>query len=88
LAPEHKAGGLTMRRVNSNNTFGKIKSQGATEYLLVLAVVLVVVAAVISFLFATRPAAISITGSAEKSDDSIVFTPSNSMAPDSISTAD
>lgn len=60
------------------------KSQGTTEYLIMLAIILLIAATVISFLVAIRPPAISITGSAEKSGESVVFTPSTAMTPDSI----
>lgn len=70
-------GGMCVRLVGT-------RGQGATEYLLILAVVLVVVATVVSFLLATRPLAIAITGLAEKNGDNIVFTPSTTMTPASI----
>ncbi len=59
------------------------RSQGSTEYLLILAVVLIVAAMALFFLLSFNPRAI-ITGSAENSGDNIVFTPSNTLTPENI----
>lgn len=77
-----------MRRGSVYASLTGIRSQGATEYLLILAVVLIVVGVAVAFLLATRPPAISITGMATKSDDNINFTPSTAMTPSSIPAAD
>ena len=65
----------------------KIRAQGATEYLLILAVVLVIVAIAVSYLTSTTPSAM-ITGMAVKSGDNVIFTPSDSMIPPEISAGD
>ena len=62
------------------------RGQGATEYLLMLAAVLVIVAIAVYYVTSTGPAAI-ITGTAtlNSGDDTIViFTPSNTLVPTSI----
>ena len=63
------------------------RGQGATEYLLILAAVLVIVAIAVYYVTSTGPSAI-ITGSAVKSDNNINFTPSSTMVPSSITAAD
>ncbi len=66
------------------------KGQGATEYLLMLAAVLVIVAIAVYYVTSTGPSAV-ITGSATlKSGDNTVveFTPSTSMTPTTIAAAD
>lgn len=63
------------------------KGQGATEYLLMLAAVLVIVAIAVYYVTSTGPSAI-ITGTAVKSDNNINFTPSSTMTPASIPAAD
>ncbi len=65
------------------------KGQGATEYLLMLAAVLVIVAIAVYYVTSTGPSAI-ITGTATKSSDgtTVTFTPSNTMVPTSILAAD
>jgi len=63
------------------------KGQGATEYLLMLAAVLVIVAIAVYYVTSTGPSAI-ITGTAVKSGDNINFTPSNTMVPATIAQAD
>ena len=58
--------------------------QGATEYLLILAAVLVIVAIAIYYITSTSPSAV-ITGSAVRVDNNTVsFTPANTMVPQSI----
>lgn len=51
---------------------------------MILAVVLFVIAAGIGFLAAIRPPTLSVTGTASKSGDNILFTPSTSMIPPTI----
>ncbi len=63
------------------------KGQGATEYLLMLAAVLVIVAIAVYYVTSTSPSAI-ITGTAIKSGENINFTPSNTMTPASIDSGD
>ncbi|MDI6884110.1 MAG: class III signal peptide-containing protein [Hadesarchaea archaeon] len=63
------------------------KGQGATEYLLMLAAVLVIVAIAVYYVTSTTPSAL-ITGTAENRSDNIVFTPSSEMTPSSIPAAD
>ena len=63
------------------------KGQGATEYLLMLAAVLVIVAIAVYYVTSTGPSAI-ITGTAVKSGDNINFTPSSMMVPASIPSTD
>jgi len=66
------------------------KGQGATEYLLMLAAVLVIVAIAVYYVTSTGPSAI-ITGTASlKSGDNtvVIFTPSTSMTPTTIAAAD
>ena len=60
---------------------GNLNGQGAIEYKLILAVVLFIVAAGIGILAAVRPPALSLTGTASKKGDNIVFTPSPTMVP-------
>ncbi len=62
------------------------RGQGATEYLLMLAAVLVIVAIAVYYVVSTGPAVI--TGTATKSDNHVIFTPSASMVPASISSTD
>jgi hypothetical protein len=62
------------------------RGQGATEYLLMLAAVLVIVAVAIYYVISTGPAVI--TGTATKNGDNVIFTPSDSMVPASISSTD
>ncbi len=64
-----------------------VRAQGATEYLLILIVALIIVATAVFYLTTTPPSAM-ITGTAEKSGDNVVFTPSTSMTPSTISAAD
>jgi len=61
--------------------------QGATEYLLMLAAVLVIVAIAVYYVTSTGPSAI-ITGTAVKNGENINFTPSSTMVPTSISASD
>jgi hypothetical protein len=63
------------------------RGQGATEYLLMLAAVLVIVAIAVYYVTSTGPSAI-ITGTGVKSGENINFTPSNTMVPSSILAAD
>lgn len=63
------------------------KGQGATEYLLMLAAVLVIVAIAVYYVTSTGPSAI-ITGTAVKSGDNINFTPSSTMVPSTIGASD
>lgn len=63
------------------------KGQGATEYLLMLAAVLVIVAIAVYYITAAGPSAI-ITGTAENIGDTLKLTPSNTMVPDNIPAAD
>ncbi len=66
------------------------KGQGATEYLLMLAAVLVIVAIAVYYVTSTGPSAV-ITGTASlKSGDNtvVIFTPSSSMVPTTIAAAD
>ncbi len=66
------------------------KGQGATEYLLMLAAVLVIVAIAVYYVTSTGPSAI-ITGTASlKSGDNtvVIFTPSTTMTPATIAAAD
>jgi len=64
------------------------KGQGATEYLLMLAAVLVIVAIAVYYVTSAAPSA-TITGTAVlQTDNDITFTPSTTMVPSSISTAD
>ena len=65
----------------------KRRGQGATEYLLILAAVLVIVAIAVYYVTSTGPSAI-ITGSAVKNGDSVNFTPSSTMVPSSITSTD
>lgn len=58
----------------------KAKGQGATEYLLMLAAVLVIVAVAIYFLY--RTAAPIIAGTASLTDNDITFTPTTGLNPD------
>ncbi|MEM4188854.1 MAG: class III signal peptide-containing protein [Candidatus Hadarchaeum sp.] len=61
------------------------RGQGATEYLLMLAAVLVIVAIAVYYVTSTGPSAI-ITGTAVKNGDNIInFTPSSTMVPSKIS---
>ena len=70
---------------NLNSIEGRGRDgQGAIEYKLILAVVLFVIAAGVGFLTAIRPSALSVTGTASKSGDNILFTPSISMIPPTI----
>jgi hypothetical protein len=62
------------------------RGQGATEYLLMLAAVLVIVAVAVYYVISTGPAVI--TGTATKNGDNVIFTPSDSMVPASISSTD
>ncbi len=66
--------------------FGK-RGQGATEYLLMLAAVLVIVAIAVYYVTSTGPTAI-ITGTAIKNSDNVNFTPSSTMVPTSITSSD
>ncbi|MEM3421931.1 MAG: class III signal peptide-containing protein [Candidatus Hadarchaeum sp.] len=59
------------------------RGQGATEYLLMLAAVLVIVAIAVYYVTSTGPSAI-ITGTAVKNGDNINFTPSSTMVPSKI----
>ncbi|HID60625.1 MAG TPA: class III signal peptide-containing protein, partial [Hadesarchaea archaeon] len=54
------------------------KGQGATEYLLMLAAVLVIVAIAVYYVTSAGPSAL-ISGTAENVGDDIVFTPSTPM---------
>ncbi len=68
------------------------KGQGATEYLLMLAAVLVIVAIAVYYVTSAGPSAI-ITGSAKLAGTAgagvdVIFTPSNTMTPSTIATAD
>lgn len=63
------------------------KGQGATEYLLMLAAVLVIVAIAVYYVTSATPSAL-VTGTAENSSNDIVFTPSSEMTPSTIPTAD
>lgn len=66
------------------------KGQGAIEYLLMLAAVLIIVAIAVYYIMTVGPAAV-ITGSAElKSGDptAVIFTPATTMAPAKIKAAD
>lgn len=66
------------------------RGQGATEYLLMLAAVLVIVAIAVYYVTGTGPSAV-ITGTAtrESGDNTtVVFTPSNTLVPTSIPAAD
>lgn len=63
------------------------RGQGATEYLLMLAAVLVIVAIAVYYVTSTGPSAI-ITGTAIKNGDQVNFTPSNTMVPNSIQDSD
>jgi hypothetical protein len=65
----------------------KRRGQGATEYLLILAAVLVIVAIAVYYVTSTGPSAI-ITGSAVKNGDNVNFTPSSTMVPSSIVASD
>ncbi len=76
-----------MQRGNTRVSSAGVRGQGATEYLLILVVVLGVATVAIFFLIAAPPSAI-ITGVAEKSGDNVVFVPSQSMTPDTISSDD
>jgi hypothetical protein len=62
------------------------RGQGATEYLLMLAAVLVIVAIAVYYVISTSPPVI--TGTATKSGDNVIFTPSSSMVPASIPSTD
>jgi hypothetical protein len=62
------------------------RGQGATEYLLMLAAVLVIVAIAVWYVISTGPAVIK--GTATKNGDNVIFTPSASMVPASISSTD
>jgi len=61
--------------------------QGATEYLLMLAAVLVIVAIAVYYVTSTGPSAI-ITGTAIKNGETINFTPSSTMVPSTINESD
>jgi len=63
------------------------KGQGATEYLLMLAAVLVIVAIAVYYVTSAGPSAL-ISGTAENVGDDIVFTPSTPMTPTTIPAAD
>ena len=64
------------------------KGQGATEYLLMLAAVLVIVAIAVYYITTAAPTA-TITGSATISGTNVVFTPTSMVGtPESISAAD
>lgn len=63
------------------------RGQGATEYLLMLAAVLVIVAIAVYYVTSTGPSAI-ITGTAIKDGGDVNFTPSSTMTPSSIAEAD
>jgi len=68
----------------------KRKAQGAIEYLLMLAAVLVIVAVAIYYVTGATPSA-TITGSAElESGDNttVIFTPGSTMTPKTIDSAD
>ncbi len=68
--------------------FRQKKGQGATEYLLMLAAVLVIVAVAIYYIMGTSPSGI-VTGQATlDSSNDVVFTPSNTMTPATIVTTD
>jgi hypothetical protein len=62
------------------------RSQSSTEYLLMLAAVLVIVAIAVWYVISTGPPVI--TGTATKSGDNVIFTPSASMVPASIPSTD
>ena len=64
------------------------KGQGATEYLLMLAAVLVIVAIAVYYVTSAGPSAI-ITGTATLCPDNndVVFTPATTMSPDTITAA-
>jgi hypothetical protein len=62
------------------------RGQGATDYLLMLAAVLVIVAVAVYYVMSTGPTII--TGEATKNGDNVNFTPSASMVPASISSTD
>ncbi|MEM3519724.1 MAG: hypothetical protein QW179_03750 [Candidatus Hadarchaeales archaeon] len=55
--------------------------QGATEYKLILAIVLFVVAGGIAYLSAVRPSSIGIYGEAKMNGDNVIFIPSTIMTP-------
>ncbi len=63
------------------------KGQGATEYLLMLAAVLVIVAIAVYYVTSATPSAV-IAGSAENTGDNVTFTPSSSMTPENIAVGD
>ena len=63
------------------------KGQGATEYLLMLAAVLVIVAIAVYYVTSTGPSAI-IIGTAIKNGDAVEFTPSSTMTPAYITSSD
>jgi hypothetical protein len=63
------------------------KGQGATEYLLMLAAVLVIVAIAVYYVSSAAPSAI-IAGTAENIGDNVSFTPSSSMTPENIAATD
>ena len=66
------------------------RGQGATEYLLMLAAVLVIVAIAVYYVTSTGPSAIIIGTATLKSGDAteVIFTPSNTMVPTSIPAAE
>jgi len=76
-----------MQRGNACVSSAGVRAQGATEYLLILVAILGVATVAIFFLITAPPSAI-ITGVAEKSGDNVIFIPSQSMTPDTISSED
>jgi len=64
-----------------------MRSQGATEYLLILAAVLVVVAIVIIYVMRAAPTAL-ITGTASLGTDNVTFNPGSATTPSPIPAAD
>lgn len=64
-----------------------VRAQGATEYTLILIIVLLVATAAVSFLFLSSPKS-RIIGIAENLGENIKFTPSNSMVPENIPSGD
>ncbi|MEA1904901.1 MAG: class III signal peptide-containing protein [Candidatus Hadarchaeota archaeon] len=61
--------------------FGKERGQGAVEYLLILAAVLVVVAVAVYYVIGVGKGP-EIVGNATLSDNVLVFTPSTGLSPD------